>query len=161
MRSRPPMLGPVEQLAHADHALRQVLVSLDHSASSQSAPADVQALTTAVQHYQHAVLACLGATSVNVLQLTPDQLLAYRQADPIYRLGYVRGYRRGQAQYATAPVLTAYAHHATLPAPTAAPPADYAALVQQVRRFLVTLQQRYGAGPTTHRSSFPTAHAAH
>lgn len=150
--------APAEQLARADQALRQVLASLDQRAGSQLAPIDVQALTAAVQYYQQAVLACLSAAPIDVRQLPSDQLLAYRQANPIYRLGYVRGYRRGQAQVqqATAPVLTAYAQHATLPTPTAAPPADYAALVQQVRRFLATLQQRYGAGPiTTFASSRP------
>jgi hypothetical protein len=113
----------------------------------------VQALTLAVQQYQQAVLACLSTPPVDVLQLTPTQLLAYRQADPIYRLGYVRGYRRGQgqAQQATAPVLSAYVQHATLPTPTTAPPADYAALVQQVRRVIAHMQQRYGAGPTSAR----------
>jgi hypothetical protein len=139
------------RLAEADRALRQVLATLDERPGSQQAPADVQALTAAVQHYQQAVLACLSAPPMDVHQLTPTQLLAYRQADPVYRLGYVRGYRRGQAQnqQATAPVLSAYVQHATLPAPTAAPPADYATLVQQVRRVIANMQQRYGAGPLT------------
>jgi hypothetical protein len=144
-------ITPAVRLAEADRALRQVLATLDERPGSQQAPADVQALTAAVQHYQQAVLACLSAPPVDVHQLTPAQLLAYRQADPVYRLGYVRGYRRGQAQgqQAAAPVLSAYVQHATLPPPTAAPPADYATLVQQVRRVLATMQQRYGAGPLT------------
>jgi hypothetical protein len=145
---------PAEHLAQADQQLRQVLADLDGHASKA---VDVQALTAAVQQYQQAVLACLSAAPVNVHQLTAAELLAYRQADPIYRLGYVRGYRRGQAQaqQAAAPLLTAYAQHATLPAPTVAQPADYATLVQQVRRVLATLQQRYGAGPISHRPPFP------
>jgi len=144
-------ITPAVRLAEADHALRQVLATLDESPARQQTPAEVQALTAAVQHYQQAVLTCLSAPPVNVHQLTPAQLLAYRQADPVYRLGYVRGYRRGQGQthQATAPVLSAYAQHATLPPPTAAPPADYAALVTQVRRVIAHMQQRYGAGPTS------------
>jgi hypothetical protein len=141
--------APAKQLAQADHALRQLLTDLDARPGSQRALADVQALTAAVQHYQQAVLACLSAPPVDVHQLTPAQLLAYRQADPVYRLGYVRGYRRGQVQeqQAAAPVLSAYGQHATLPPPTTAPPADYATLVQQVRRVLANMQQRYGARP--------------
>jgi hypothetical protein len=144
-------ITPAVRLAEADRALRQVLATLDEHPASQQAPADVQALTTAVQQYQQAVLTCLSAPLVDVSQLTPAQLLAYRQADPIYRLGYVRGYRRGQAQtqQATAPVLSAYAQHATLPAATAAQPDDYAALVMQVRRVIAHMQQRYGASPAT------------
>lgn len=152
MSSSPANTALAEQLARADQALRQLLANLDQPTITPLASADVQALTAAVQQYQQAVLACLNAAPVNVHQLTSAELLAYRQASPIYRLGYVRGYRRGQAQaqQATAPVLTAYAQHATLPAPTVAPPADFAALVQQVRRVLATLQQRYGAGPVRH-----------
>jgi len=152
-------ITPAVRLTEADRTLRQVLATLDEHPAGHPAPAEVQALTTAVQQYQQAVLACLSAAPMNVHQLTAAELLAYRQADPVYRLGYVRGYRRGQAQaqQAAAPVLTAYAQHATLPAPTVAPPADYAALVQQVRRVLATLQQRYGAGPISHRPPFPAA----
>lgn len=143
--------APAKHLAQVDQALRQLLADLDKGADGHLAPADVQALTAAVQQYQQAVLACLSAPLVDVSQLTPAQLLAYRQADPIYRLGYVRGYRRGltQAQQATAPVLSAYAQHATLPAPTAAQPDDYAALVTQVRRVIAQMQQRYSASPAT------------
>jgi hypothetical protein len=142
-------ITPAVCLAEADRALRQVLATLDERPGSHQAPADVAALTAAVQQYQQAVLACLSAPPVDVHQLTSTQLLAYRQADPVYRLGYVRGYRRGQAQgrQAAAPALSAYAQHATLPPPTAAAPADYATLVQQVRRVLATMHQRYGAGP--------------
>jgi hypothetical protein len=140
-----------QHLAQVDQALRQLLADLDRGAEGHLALADVQALTAAVQQYQQAVLACLSAPLVDVHQLSPAQLLAYRQADPVYQLGYVRGYRRGQgqAQQATAPVLDAYAQHATLPTPLATQPADYAALVTQVRRVLAHMQQRYGAGPTT------------
>ena len=143
--------SPAEQLALADHYLRRVVSDLDQRAEQPIALADVQALTAAVQRYQQAVLTCLSAPAVEVHQLTPAQLLAYRQADPVYRLGYVRGYRQGQAQaqQTTAPVLSAYVQHAILPPPTAAPPADYATLVQQVRRVLATMQQRYGGGPLT------------
>ena len=151
-------ITPAVRLAEADHALRQVLATLDEHPGSHSTPAGVQALTLAVQQYQQAVLACLSAAPIDVHQLTSTQLLAYRQADPIYRLGYVRGYRRGQsqAQQATAPMLSAYVQHATLPPPTAAPPADYAALVTQVRRVIAHMQQRYGAGPNSSFAAIST-----
>jgi len=143
--------APAKHLAQVDQTLRQLLTDLDRGADGHLATTDVEALTAAVQQYQQAVLACLSAPLVDVRQLTPAQLLAYRQADPIYRLGYVRGYSRGQAQaqQATTPVLSAYAQHATLPAPTAAQPDDYAALVTQVRRVIAHMQQRYGASAVT------------
>lgn len=66
------------------------------------------------------------------------------EADPAYRLGYVRGYQRGQAvsRQAHETVLSLYARHAALPAPPTSSP-----LVGRVRRFLSELSARYGAEP--------------
>lgn len=146
----------------AGHALRQVLLRLNHYAQGQAQRADpgtrygaatlahvndLGALLTAVEQYEQAVLASLPPAPVDVCGLTPAQLLAYREADPVYKLGWVRGHKAGvaQAQRRTAPVLTAYAQYATLPAPTAAPPATYTDLVQRVRRFLDQLTERRNA----------------
>ncbi|MGI4822274.1 MAG: hypothetical protein ACRYFV_13775 [Janthinobacterium lividum] len=55
---------------------------------------------------------------------TPAKLLAEREADPIYRLGYARGYSRGLAtgQQQNARLLDLYAQHAVL-----VPPPSYQA----------------------------------
>lgn len=157
-------------LERASHVLRQVLLRLDKYASDQVRRADpathygaatlahandLQALLTAVEQYEEAVLISLPPASVDVLRLTPEQLLAYREADPIYRLGWVRGHKAGvgQTQRSTASVLTAYAQHATLPAPTATPPATYTDLVHRVRAFLAQLTQRQQAKALNHHPS--------
>jgi hypothetical protein len=139
----------VQQLAEADQALQQVLANLDQRTGSHFAPADIQTLTAAVQQYQQAVTASLPPTPVDVLSLTPEQLLAYRETDPVYRLGWVRGHKAGlaQAHQTSVPVLSLYAQHAALP-----PPTDPTELMQQVCRFLALLQQRYNTkGPIPHR----------
>lgn len=161
-------------LDQAGHALRQVLLRLDHYARQQVqrldpnaryAPAimahvnDLQALLTAVEQYEQAALASLAPPPVDVGELTPAQLLAYREADPVYRLGWVRGHKAGvvQGQRTTEPTVRLYAQHAVLPPPAVAPPADYAVLVQRVSAFLVQLTQRYGAGPITRPYYAPPA----
>jgi hypothetical protein len=168
----PPTPPVPPALDQAGHTLRQVLLRLDSYARSQVqrldpaaryAPAvmthvgDLQALLTAVEQYELAALASLAPLPVDVGQLTPAELLAYREADPVYRLGWVRGHKAGltQGQRTTEPAVQLYAQHAALPAPTAAPPTDHTALVQRVRAFLAQLTQRYGAGPLT-RPYYPT-----
>ena len=150
-------------LTEAGDALRQVLLRLDHYARQQVqrldpaaryAPAvlahvkDLEALLAGVEQYEQAALASLPSPPVPVGTLTPAELLAHRQADPVYRLGYVRGYQQGQRQghRAAEPALYLYAQHAGLPAAPANAP-GYTALVTQVRAYLAQLSQRYGAGP--------------
>jgi hypothetical protein len=104
-------------------------------------------LLAALGQYEQAVRACLPPVDIDILRLTPAQLLAYREADPIYRLGWVRGHKVGLVQgqqQATEPVVKLYAHHAVLP-----PPPDPSALIEQVRRTVAYMHQRYGAGPIT------------
>lgn len=154
-------------LEHASHALRQVLLRLDHYAQNQAQRAttstgpttatlahlnDLQALLAAVEQYEQVVQNSLPRIPVDVLRLTPAELLAHRESDPVYKLGWVRGHKAGvaQAQRTTVPVLTAYAQHATLPTPTAAPPPSYTALVQRVRAFLAQLTQRQAANASVH-----------
>jgi hypothetical protein len=157
MSATPSPIPP--DLDAAGHGLRQVLLRLNHYAQNQAQRADpgtrygaatlahindLGALLTAVEQYEQAVLASLPPAPVDLSSMTPGQLLAYRESDPVYKLGYVRGHQAGvaQAQRRTAPVLAAYAQHATLPAPTAAPSATYSDLVQRVRRFLDQLNER-------------------
>lgn len=156
----PTTSAPTATLGQAGQALRQVLLRLDDYAQKQAqmptagAPSaaasnhlrDLEALMTAVQHYEEATLAYLPSVPVQppLAQLTPAELLAIREADPVYCLGYQRGYRQGAAQSKQVPerVLNLYAQHATLP-----PPPDCTALMQRVRRHLTELTQRYGSGP--------------
>jgi hypothetical protein len=89
---------------------------------------DIDATLLAAQAYSTAVEGCLGAAPApfDVSGLTPDQLLAHREADPVYRLGYVRGYRRGLAlgQQQNDRLLSLYAQYAILvPPPTYQPSA--------------------------------------
>ncbi len=144
---------PLEQDAQE---LRQVLLRLHHYAEQQvqrldpnaryaasimAHISDLQALITAVEQYEQAALACLPPVPVDVLALTSAELLAYRESDPLYRLGYVRGYERGSRhrQQTHERALRFYAQHAVLPEPTYA-----SALVQRVRLLL-----EFHQNPTT------------
>lgn len=145
-----PALGPTGQLHHASQRLRQQLAQLQTQPAPAGSPLDLSGLLTALGEYEQAVLACLPPAPVDLLNLAPEQLRAYREADPVYRLGWARGHKTGvaQGQRAAEPALRLYAQQAGLPAPTAPGP-DHAALVAQVRRCLAALHQRYGAGPIT------------
>jgi len=72
-------------------------------------------------------------------QLSPADLLAYRERDPVYRLGYARGYHKAEQQYERLSSL--YAQYAII-----VPPASYtpSPLVANVQRFLST---RLMSGP--------------
>jgi len=166
-----PFIPPA--LDQAGHALRQVLLRLHHYGHQQverldpnarHAPAvmahvnDLQALLAAVEQYEQAALASLPPALAPVSHMSPAQLLAYREADPVYRLGWVRGHKTGvaQGQQNAEPALHLYAQHAPLPT-SVVTSLDYAVLVQQVRAFLAQLNQRYGAGPITRPYYAPPA----
>lgn len=51
-------------------------------------------------------------------KMSPPELLAYREKDPVYRLGYVRGYRKAEQKYER--LVSLYAQHAII-----VPPAHY------------------------------------
>jgi hypothetical protein len=155
-----------EDLERAGQALRQVLLRLDHYAkfrvqrldmaapyasSTMNHVRDLDALMTAVQDYEEATLACLAAAPApeSLTDLSPEQVLALRETDPFYRLGFVRGWRKGtgQVKQQEQTALSLYAQHATLPPPPTEPSSDYSALVSRVRRFLMHLTDRYGSGP--------------
>jgi len=66
-------------------------------------------------------------------KMSPADLLAYREKDPVYRLGYVRGYRKAEQKYER--LTSLYAQYAII-----VPPASYtpSPLVAQVQRFVST-----------------------
>ena len=141
--------SPATRLDLASQALRAQLTRLTQgNEQSGSTVPDISGLLTAIDEYEQAVCVYLSPDSVEILSLTLEQLLAYRETQPLYRLGWVRGHKAGlaQAQRASESALSLYAQHTALP-----PPPDPTALIQQVRRFLATLQQRYGAGPIPYR----------
>lgn len=68
-------------------------------------------------------------------QMSPADLLAYREADPIYRLGYVRGQRQGQADTEAKyeRLVRLYAQHAIIVPPLTYKPTP---LVAQLKNYL-------------------------
>jgi hypothetical protein len=158
-----------DHLEEAGLALRQVLLRLNqyakgrvdrldpdsrYATSTMNHVRDIDALMAAVQQYERSVMACLPAElapepTPDLSQLSAEQVLAIRQADPIYQMGYERGRRAGmeQEQRKHNPALQLYAKHAQLPAPPPEPTSDYDSLVTRVRRVLATMTERYGAGP--------------
>jgi hypothetical protein len=146
--------SPTARLDSASQALRAQLAQLTQGNNQLgSVVPNLGGLLTAIGDYEQAVLAYLPPDPAELLSFTPEQLLAYRETQPLYRLGWIRGNQTGlaEAQRSISPALNLYAQHAALPAPT-----DPMALVQQVRRFLAELHLRYGAGPITAAASQPT-----
>ena len=134
-----------------------------HYEKTKSHLADIEQLLLAAQEYSTAVDACLGSAPsppVDVLSMSPAQLMAHREADPVYRLGYVRGYKRGyslsEGRYGS--LVSLYSEHAALPAsPTYTP----SLLVARVRAHLETPEmQRRAALPLEQRQALAaiTAH---
>lgn len=72
--------------------------------------------------------------------LPPAELLAYRERDPAYRLGFLRGYRRGTTELAQPreAALRRYAQHATLPVSATYTPSP---LVSRLWKLLPTIPQ--------------------
>lgn len=139
--------SPAEDLAAAGLALRKVLVRLDgyakarvktikdgpYAAAALRHVQDIDALMEAMKVYGRAVEAALvpaHEAGPDITQMSPAELLAYRETDPMYKLGFVRGYKRGAQQAATPreKAITLYSEHAGLP-----PPSDPSALVRRVR----------------------------
>jgi hypothetical protein len=148
--SDPLVTTPTARLDQASAALRQQLASLQAQPTLPGAGLGLGNLLTALGQYEQAVLDYLSPDPAELRSRSPEQLRAYRETQPLYRLGWIRGHQTGlgQAQLSLAPALDIYAQHAALPALT-----DPAALVQQVRRFLAELQLRYGPGPITATAS--------
>lgn len=146
-----------ERLAERAQALRQTMLPLRAYVQHRTAKLDttspyaqatvqhlreLEALFRAVAEY-HAAVQELARVHWPREQQAQRQLLpTEREADPLYHLGYVRGYERGQliSRQAHEKVLSLYAQHSLLP-----PPPNSSPLVGRVRRFLDLLAARYGA----------------
>lgn len=146
-----------ERLTERAQALRQTLLPLRAYVQHRTATLDPTSpyAQKAFEHLRdleaafQAVAAYHQAVEELVRVHWPRELLARRRlvpddltTDPAYRLGYVRGYHRGQAvaRQAHETVLGLYARHAALPTPPTSSP-----LVGRVRRFLHELSTRYNA----------------
>ena len=149
MLTTPP--PEAQHLSRAGQALREQLHRLDGAAPGQP----LAELLAALDEYEAAVLACVPTAPAWQLNPTPTlaELRAEREACPLYRLGWVRGYQAGQAagQQRAEPALGLYARHANLPTPP-----NPTALMQQVRRFIEQLQQRRAGGSLRAACSLPT-----
>ncbi len=153
-----------ERLTEHAQALRQALLPLREYTQHRAAKLDItspyaQPIFDHIRHLEIAFQAVADYhTAVEELvsihlprqkQAEAQELEAEREATPLYRLGYVRGYRRGLTvgQQAHERVLGLYAQHAILPTP---PGYVSSPLVQRVQGFLARLGQRYapeGFGP--------------
>lgn len=151
-----------ERLTEHAQTLRQTLLPLRQYAQHRASKLDIaspyaqpifdhirdlEKAFQAVADYHTAVEELVTIHLPRQKQAEAQELLAERQADPVYRLGYVRGYRRGLTvgQQAHERVLGLYAQHCLLPPPPTSSP-----LVQRVQGFLARLSQRYspeGFGP--------------
>lgn len=126
------MLSPAAtRLATAGQHLQVQLATLQAQPVPASGLPDLGGLLSALGSYEQAVRACLPLPldwPANPTP-TPAELLAEREQQPLYRLGWVRGYQAGKVAG---------------PPPA---PIDPEALMQQVRELLTRLRQCYGAGP--------------
>lgn len=97
---------------------------------------DINATLLAAQAYSTAVEACLGAEPLppDVSGLTPAELLARRETEPLYRLGFVRGYRRGLdlGHQQNERLLSLYAQYAILVPPPGYQPSPVMLNAQRV-----------------------------
>jgi hypothetical protein len=156
-----------ERLTERAQALRQALLPLRAYAQHRAAKLDITSryaqdifqhireLENAFQaiiDYDQAVEELVAIHLPRQKQAEAQELTAEREADPVYRLGYVRGYRRGMtvSQEAHKRVLSLYAQYAIL-----VPPPSYAPspLVTRVRGLLATLSQRDQSPSPTHQQA--------
>lgn len=146
-----------ERLNERAQALRQALLPLRTYAQHRAAKLaidspyaqaifqhirELEAAFQAVIDYDQAVQELVAVHLPREQQAQAHIRQAEREADPVYRLGFVRGYRRGQAvsQQAHEQVLSLYAKHAILPTPPGYQPSP---LATRMQRFLGTLTERY------------------
>jgi hypothetical protein len=119
--------------------------------STKSHLADIKALLLAAQEYSSAVDACLGnevAPALDLRSLTPAQLLTHREANPVYRLGFVRGYKRGfsLSEQRAEHLVGLYARHALLVAPPSYTPSPLVARVN-AHLYSPTVRERTTLSP--------------
>jgi hypothetical protein len=154
-----------ERLTERAQALRQALLPLreyirrrastlpidsPYAAKTFEHLRELETAFRAIADYDNAVEELVAIHLPRQKQAEAQEVLAEREADPVYRLGYVRGYRRGMSvsQEAHERVLSLYARHAILIPPPGYTPSP---LVTRMQRFLGTLTERYGplADPTS------------
>ncbi len=145
-----------ERLTERAQALRQALLPLRAYVQHRAAKLDItspyaqaivqhikelEATFQAIIDYDHAVEELVNVHLPRQKQAEAQELQAEREADPVYRLGYVRGYRRGMtvSQEAHERVLSLYAQYAILLPPPSYTPSP---LVTRVRGLLASLGQR-------------------
>lgn len=152
--STPPPTSPAEELASTGLALRKVLLRLDgwakarvktikegqYAEAARRHVSDIDELMVAVKAYGRAVESAMVQAShepIDISHMTPAELLTYRETDPMYKLGFVRGYKRGekQATESREKAITLYSEHAGLP-----PPVGASALVRRVH-LIIAFQQ--------------------
>lgn len=152
-----PALSAADQLLHDqltgllgalyryDQATDSLLVDYRHALERAERPAEQPTPTL-----EAALLA----------KLSPADLLAYREADPVYRLGYVRGHKKGSADMEAKyqHLSSLYAQHALLVPPLSYKPSPVIArvkawlaarLMNGHRLPLATRQLLFNQTPTT------------
>lgn len=107
----------ISAVGRYDQAAERLLSAYRHALEHAERP------TQPVPTLEQAILA----------QLSPADLLAYREKDPVYRLGYVRGYRKAEQKYER--LTSLYAQYTLI-----VPPASYtpSPLITSVQRVLAT-----------------------
>lgn len=160
-------LAGCERLTERAQALRQALLPLraytQHRAAklavdspyAQATFQHIRELELAFQaiiDYDQAVQELVTVHWPREQQAQAQRQQAEREADPVYRLGFVRGYRRGMAisQQAHEQVLSLYAQHAILTPPPGYAPSPF---VSRVQRFLDSLTARYGTPPPVQQAA--------
>ena len=83
---------------YAKNRIKLLDISAPHAAATMNHVRDLDELMIAVQGYEEAVLFYLpvSTTETSIGHLSNSELLALREADPVYRLGYMRGLRRAK-----------------------------------------------------------------
>jgi hypothetical protein len=108
----------ISAVGRYDQAAERLLSSYRHALEHAERPT-----TQPVPTLEQAIL----------VKMSPADLLAYREKDPVYRLGFMRGQRQAEQKYER--LTSLYAQYAII-----VPPASYtpSPLVAQVQRLLAT-----------------------
>jgi hypothetical protein len=127
--------GILIQLAQAGEALYQVLSRFDQYAKKRAKGLDMSSphamavinyvhdtdkLIVAIKNYEEVVLSILSliqSQQCSIAHLSPIEVRAARESDPIYQLGYQRGFSHGTKQEAATyeKAIHLYAQHAVFP----------------------------------------------
>jgi hypothetical protein len=120
-----------ERLADAGQHLHEQLLRFVADIQSPTQALPLGELLATFDTYMQVVLSCLPPVLSwqHNPSPTPAELLAEREQSPLYRLGWVRGYKQGQA------------------ASQRLTPITPEVLIQRVQSLVTQMQQRYGTGP--------------